>query len=341
MPLDTRIATPALRIALVASVLAVPALAQTPLTDDAGRTVTIPARVTRVFAAGAPAEVMLYTLVPDKLAGRNRVPAADAFDFYPPAFRKPIAIRQLPDRDDPAADTELLALKPDVYIDYGSMHEDYVASVDAIQKRTKIPGLLLDGRLDRIPAMYRRLGPALGAAARGEQLGAAAGQLLTTYRGALSSTPVRVYMACSSDGVVPCLADDTAWEQLALLGAVNVAGTRATAPQRPRTIAEIAAMKPDVILMTGDGAAAKLRGNAEWQAIDAVARGRVLGFPGIPDSWGPRPPSVNRLAGLIWLSRVLVNRPLDAAFLDEVRAFYATFYHLTPTDTQLQRLIAP
>ena len=104
--------------------------------DDAGRSVTLPARIGRVFAAGAPAEVMLYTLVPDFLVGRNRVPGADALEFFPPRYRQPVVITQLPEVDKPEADAEVIALRPDVYIDYGTVEEDYIASLEAVQRRT-------------------------------------------------------------------------------------------------------------------------------------------------------------------------------------------------------------
>src|SRR5262245_25092837 len=83
--------------------LPVAAATQGQFVDDAGRTVMMPARVTRVFAAGAPAEVMLYTLAPDLLVGRNRVPSGDALDFFPAPYRTPTLIRQLPEVDNPAA----------------------------------------------------------------------------------------------------------------------------------------------------------------------------------------------------------------------------------------------
>ena len=41
-------------------------------TDSAGRKVTVPAPVQRVFAAGPPAGVLLYALAPDKLIGWPR-----------------------------------------------------------------------------------------------------------------------------------------------------------------------------------------------------------------------------------------------------------------------------
>ena len=147
---------------VAAAAAATPVLTQTRFTDDAQRTVDLPARVTRVFAAGAPAEVLLYTLAPDLLVGRNRLPEGDAVEFFPPAYRTPTLIRQLPEVDNPAADAELIALKPHLYVDYGTVNADYVASLDAVQKRTGVPGIILDGALTRVPAAYRRLGAALG-----------------------------------------------------------------------------------------------------------------------------------------------------------------------------------
>ena len=155
------------------------AVVQTRFVDDAKREVQLPSRVSRVFAAGAPAEVLLYTLVPEMLVGRNRVPEGDAAEFFPPAYRTPVFIKQLPEVDNPSADAELLALKPHVYIDYGTVHEDYIASLNAVQQRTRVPGIILDGALARIPATYRRLGAALRVTARGEMLAAAADRILT------------------------------------------------------------------------------------------------------------------------------------------------------------------
>jgi iron complex transport system substrate-binding protein len=316
-------------------------IAQTRFVDDARRDVLLPSRVNRVFAAGAPAEVLLYTLVPQMLPGRNRLPEGDAIEFFPPAYRTPVLIRQLPEVDNPAADAELLALKPDVYVDYGTVDQDYVAAVEAVQRRTRVPGIILDGSLTRIPDAYRRLGAALGVADRGERLAAAADRMLAQYRGALSTKPPRVYLACSADGFVPCLEDDSAGEQLKWLGGLNIAGSRATAPKRPRTIDEIKALAPDaVVVMGAPGAGARLRANPAWQSVGAVAAGRVYQYPGLPYSWGARPPSVNRLPGLVWLAYTLSARPFDAQFDADIRGFFSDFYHLELTEQQLRRLVA-
>ena len=61
-----------MRLALLVTVALLGAglttFAQLAFVDDAQRTVAVPAGVSRVFAAGAPAEVLLYTLAPEQLA---------------------------------------------------------------------------------------------------------------------------------------------------------------------------------------------------------------------------------------------------------------------------------
>jgi iron complex transport system substrate-binding protein len=324
-------------VALVAALFAHSARAQTRFTDDAKRNVTLPAHAARVFAAGAPAEVLLYTLAPDMLVGRNHMPTAAALDFMPPALRSPTPIKNLPDRDEPRYDDELLALKPDVYIDYGTIDDDYVAALEAISARTKIPALILDGRLTDIPASYRKLGTALGVADRGEKLAAEAQRLLDKYRGAAPA--VRVYLACSRDSLLPCVQGHAFGEAAELLGAVNTAGTTATAPKRPLTVQEIRLSKPDAIVVASQMSADIMRNDPAWHEVGAVASGRVYFPPDQPFSWGPRPPSVNRLFGVIWMAYVLRAKPFDDAFFADVTSAFETFYHFTPTREQLDKLL--
>jgi iron complex transport system substrate-binding protein len=328
------------RVALIA-VYAVAAgagarmLAAAELVDDAQRRVELPDALSRVFAAGAPAELLLYTLVPEMLVGRNQAPPAAALALLPPEYRSLTPIVNLPDRDDPRYDAELVALKPDVYVDYGTVDEDYVAALDAITQRTQVPGLILDGRLANIPGVYRRLGAALGVAERGQQLAELTEQLLDRYGGVLDDS-VRVYLACSADGMQPCYEGHSAGEAASWLGARNVSGNLATAPRRAWTLDEIRAAAPDVIIAAD---AARLVADPAWRTIPAVAAGRVHAFPRLPFNWGPRPPSVNRLFGMIWLAYVLPGRELDAEFFADTASLFSALYHFEPSQERLRSLV--
>jgi iron complex transport system substrate-binding protein len=312
---------------------------QTPFIDDAQRRVMLPNEVTRVFAAGAPAEVLLYTLVPEMLGGRNHTPSEAALALMPPEYRTPVQITNLPDRDDPRYDAELVALNVDVYVDYGTVDSDYVDALETISTRTGIPGIIFDGGLANIPAVYGKLGSALGVPERGERLAAVAERILGKYRDALSASRVRVYLACSQNGTTPCLEGHSFGEAAQWLGATNTAGTVETAPRGALTVEEIRAFAPDVIIAASKASAASLQADPAWREIAAVAAGRVHAPPDLPFNWGPRPPSVNRLLGVIWMAYVLASRPFDDAFFADVGAFFETFYHVTPTREQLRRLV--
>jgi iron complex transport system substrate-binding protein len=313
------------------------AWAQRELTDDAGRRVHLPDRITRVFAAGAPAEVLLYTLVPEMLVGRNHMPTAAALAFVPPELRAPIQVVNLPDRDDPQYDAELLALDPDVLIDYGTVDDDYVAALEAISARTNVPAVIFDGRLTQIPAVYRRLGAALGVPARGEQLAAESERILAKYRNALADPAVRVYAACSATGTTPCLRGTSGGEVLEVLGALNVAGTIDDAPRRLLTPEQVGTLAPDVLVAVSASAADRLASDPGWAPV--LVRSVLHAPPEVPFNWGPRPPSVNRLLGLVWLAHAVPGRTLSADFFADAQRFFATFYHVRLSEAELRELL--
>ena len=218
-------------------------------------------------------------------------------------FAIPVFIRQLPEVDNPAADAELVALKPDVYIDYGTVNEDYIASVEAVQKRTGCPEsfwMVSCREYRRCTGGWDQLWES---PARGNRLADTADALLAKYRGALSSgAPVRVYLACSADGFQPCLADESAGEQLAWLGGVNVAGTRESAPRRPLSHRRNQRSSPHRSSSSAAlaGAAARLRENSagDSRGCFSGARVRVAGaavYLGRPPSFG-QPAAWTRLA---------------------------------------------
>lgn len=74
-------------LALLLAVLSFPVDARI-VTDSAGRSVEIPDRITRVFAAGPPASVLLYVLAPEKMIGWVRAPRESEKPFLLPARRQ-------------------------------------------------------------------------------------------------------------------------------------------------------------------------------------------------------------------------------------------------------------
>jgi iron complex transport system substrate-binding protein len=108
---------------------------------------------------------------------------------------------------------------------------------------------------------------------------------------------------------------------------------------RALTVEEIGKFDAQFIIVHGGrDAAARLRANPAWKHIPAVAQGRVFGWPNFPYSWGSQPPSVNRVAGLIWLSAVASGRGADAV-ANDIRRFFKDFYQVDLTDAQFKTLV--
>jgi ABC-type Fe3+-hydroxamate transport system substrate-binding protein len=140
------------------------------ITDSAGRTVEIPDRVERVFAAGPPASILLYMLAPEKMSGWPDPPAAVERPFIAPAYRDLPPLGRLTGRGGTANLEVVLRTKPDLILDFGSTRATYVSLADNVQEQTRLPYILIDGRLETTPAALRLLGDVLNRKERGERL---------------------------------------------------------------------------------------------------------------------------------------------------------------------------
>ena len=100
-----------------------PAIART-VTDSAGRSIDVPDKITRVFAAGPPASVLLYVLAPQNMIGWVRAPREAEKPFLLPAgTRFPPELGRLTGRGDTLNLERLMAVKPDLIIDFGTINE--------------------------------------------------------------------------------------------------------------------------------------------------------------------------------------------------------------------------
>ena len=72
--------------AIAGVAFAPPLEAAKPFTDSGGRRVNVPDEVHRVFPAGPPASVTLFTLAPEKMLGWLRAPSPEARPFLPTRY---------------------------------------------------------------------------------------------------------------------------------------------------------------------------------------------------------------------------------------------------------------
>ena len=316
--------------------------AQEQVTDAAQRAVAVPATVARVFPAGPPAAITLYTLAPTLLLGWPRANRADECEFMLPEICARPEVGRLTGRGNTANFEGVVALKPDLIVDIGAINPTYVSLADRVQQQTGIPYALLDGRFEGIAETYRRLGALTRATARAETLARYAERTLATVRGRVQAVAPekrpRVYYARGPRGLETGLGGSINVETIEFLGAHNVAAAR-SGGLTAVSLEQVLLWNPDVIVTIDLQFAASVRTDPAWAPVKAVAENRVHLSPKLPFGWVDFPPSVNRLIGLWWLAKIFYPEQFPEDMRALTREFYALFYQVTPTDPQIDRVL--
>ncbi len=291
------------------------------VSDAAGRTVPVPAKVSRVFPAGPPAAILLYTLAPDLLIGWPRANRPEECAYMLPEICTRPEVGRITGRGNTANLETVLALKPDLILDVGSTSATFVSLADRVQEQTGIAYALLDGRFAGIAGTYRSLGELIGRPEDAEKLARYTEDTLKTILSrvepvAASERP-RVYYARGPRGLATGPG-----------GLANV------------SIEQILVWNPDVIVTIDQEFAATVRDDPSWASVKAVRENRVHLSPKMPFGWVDFPPSVNRLIGLWWLAKILYPERFPEDLRALTQDFYSRFYHVAPTAAQIDHVLA-
>lgn len=332
----------ALITGLSASLLAPRYARAATVSDSAGRTVPVPARVERVFPAGPPAAILLYTLAPDLLIGWPRANRPEERKFLLPDVGARPEVGRITGRGNTANLEVVLALKPDLILDVGSVNPTYISLADRVQQQTGVPYALVEGRFDGIPLGYRTLGALIGRREQGEALARIAADMINTIVQRVSSIAPerrpRVYYARGPRGLETGLGGSINVETIELV-ARNVAGETQGGLANV-SIEQVLLWNPDVIITIDQDFAANVWNDAAWAPVAAVRARRVHLSPKLPFGWVDFPPTVNRLIGLWWLAKILYPDLFPEDLRALTRDFYNRFYHVMPSDAQIEEVLA-
>ena len=287
------------------------------VTDSSGRSLPVPAPVARVFPAGPPAAILIYTLAPDLLLGwpRANTPQECAFMLADICARPEVG--RITGRGNTASLESVLALRPDLIVDVGATAETFVSLAARVQEQTGIPYALLDGRFTALATTYRKLGELVGRSAAAEEL--------SDY-------------ARGPRGLVTALGGSINVETIELIARNVAGGTRGGLANV--SLEQVLLWNPDVIVTIDAEFAAAVRSDPAWAGVKAVRDNNVHLSPQLPFGWVDFPPGPNRLIGLWWLARLLYPQRFPEDLRTRTREFYARFYHVTPSDAQIEQVLA-
>jgi iron complex transport system substrate-binding protein len=312
-----------------------------PFIDAAGRAVEPTDQVAKVLAAGPPAAVMIYTLVPGKLLGWTSALDDEAKAYVAAPYRDlPVQLR-LTGRApvDPAA---IKTSGANLIVDFGTVNADYSAIADRTQSAAGIPYVLIDGALAKTAAAYRDLGRLVQAGPRADLLAARSQAMLDEVTAKVGALPrrTRVYVARGPDGDETYGAGAFTDEIIKPAAGDNVAADWGRGRLKDITPARVRDGAPDVVIATDPHFLATVARSPAWRQVPAIAAGRLYVAPRHPFGWLDEPPSVNRLIGLRWLAQRLHPERFDGDERPMARDFYRIFYQVELSSPQLDRLLA-
>jgi iron complex transport system substrate-binding protein len=312
--------------------------------DSAGRKVEVADRIEKVFAAGPPASILLYMLAPEKMTGWPDPPRPEERPFIAEKYRDLPALGRLTGRGGTANLEVVLKAAPDLILDFGSVRDTYASLAENVQAQTRIPYILIDGRFEATPKALRLLGEVLGLSERAERQAAYVEATFAEIDAVLKDVPVekrpRAYLARGPDGLETGVAGSINTEIIERAGGRNVADAAGQRGLVRTSMEQVIASDPEIVITWDRNFFGKVYADPLWAGIRAVREKRVYLAPTAPFGWIDRPPSLNRVIGLKWLAGLFYPDKLGRDLRETTRTFYRLFYHVDPSDTELDTLIA-
>lgn len=139
-------------------------------TDSTGRTVTVPAEVTRVAVSGPLTQIYAIPLVGDLMVGVSNYIAEDIEKYLPDYISTLPELGQLYGGGAELDLEAILAVDPDVVIDIGDSKDGIAEDMDSLSEQTGIPFVHIDATVQTSPDAYRMLGELVGREEQAEEI---------------------------------------------------------------------------------------------------------------------------------------------------------------------------
>jgi iron complex transport system substrate-binding protein len=313
-----------------------------------GRTVTIPATVTRVLCTGPIEAEFVYMLAPDKLAGIpftfNGNPA-----YVPDQYANLTVVGGWFGQQTGNIET-FLAAEPDLIIDGSCSTIEQVEERQAQFGSVPVVGCVAGDYLTSYKAEITFIGNLLSVQEQAQKLG-------DYYQDAMNYVTSKVYNIQPADKVTVYYAEGSAGLNtdpqgsmhtmlVSFCGGINVANVELLPGygMASTSMEAIYQWNPDMIII-GRGSQASLHdtimNSDAWNQLDAVKNGNVVIRPDNPYSWFDGPPGPGQILGMYWMVNTLY--PDLTADLDlgaQVQTFYSEFFHYDLTAEQVQTLLS-
>ena len=295
-------------------------------TDSTGRTVEVPANITKIAISGPLTQIVIFALAPDKLVGVSSDWSEEAKAFISEEAYNLPKLGQLYGGKSEMNLEELLASGAQVVIDVGEPKNTVKEDMDALTEQTGIPFVHITATLATFGDANEMLGDLLGMS---EEAAVLAELKNLLYVSGAEGHNVIAKSSYHSE-VIDMLSNN--------LAVVDDPSSKGSGNEVD--MEQILNWNPDYIIFAPGSIYATVGEDATWQSITAIANGDYIEVPNAPYNWMGFPPSVQRLLGLIWMGKVLYPETADYDLYTEVAKYFDLFYHCELTQEAYDALVA-
>lgn len=313
-------------------------------TDDAGRQVEIPAKITRIVPSGPLAQMILFAIAPDMFVGLASKWYDSANGIIDQKYMDLPYFGQLYGSADLNVE-ELALADPQLIIDIGEAKDSVAEDMDTLQQQTTIPTVFISSTLETMPQTYRTLGKLLGREEKGEELAQFCERVYARTESIMKQVgdkKVNALYVLGEEGLNVLAKTSYHAELLDMLtnNLAVVENPLSKGSGNSVSMEQIALWNPDFVIFGPDSIYEKVNDLASWSEITAIVNKNYVEVPDAPHNWMSMPPAVQRYLGLIWLTAELYPDYCHYDVKAEIMKYYKLFYGCTLTEDQYNTITA-
>ena len=311
--------------------------------DDAGREVVLDETIERVVVTGPLGQIAVFAIAPDKLVGLCSAWDSASQPYIDTQKYDLPVIGQIYGGKGNVNLEELMETQPQAVIDVGEPRGDIVEDLDELQAQTGLPFVHISAYIDSLDKTYARLGELLGMPEEGKALADYCAEVYSKASAiADKAQKKRLLYVVGVEGLGVIAKDsyhstviDMLSDNVAVLEAPSSKGTGNEVDME-----HILAWNPDVILFSQSSSFETAGDDPLWQAVSAIAANTYYEVPVGPYNWMGFPPGVQRLAGMLWMGKLLYPQLADYDLYEETARHFEMMYHSELTREQYDALMA-
>lgn len=315
-------------------------------TDSCGREVELPAEIDAVVPSGSLAQIVLFTLCPDKVQSLSSELTGAQKQYIDEAYHDLPVTGNIYGGSGTANYEEIIAAAPDVIIDVGEAQENIAQDLDDLQEQTGIPVIFVEASLTTMAEAYEKLGEVVGEPAQAAACAEYIRETLAQAEERAASIPeedrVRVLYAQGEYGTEAFGAGNVHTQVLDVVGAENVAVLDKVSGKGVGEVSmeQVYLWDPEVVILAPGSNYDTIFDDPAWAVVSAVKNGAVYEIPNGPYNWMDRPPSVQRMLGIRWLGNLLYPEVFDDDMIAETQRFYELFFRYDLSEAEARELMA-